>query len=113
MKKGAKVKEEKDGQAGRLNKRIRRLEKDKKELISKLRTAEAALEKNLKFLKGSTEDVTVEDLIEAAKNGDNLKELKEKKECPNCKKELTVFNTPFGNVETCPCGFRRKNGKEL
>jgi len=110
-KKGSCVKEPKNGEIAKLKKRIRLLEKQKKELISKLNTAEKVLERNLKFLKGSTEDVSVEDLIEAAKEDKTLKEVKEDKSCPNCKstEEYKVMEIRGGKIGICSnCSFRGK-----
>lgn len=107
-KRGSVVKEEKSGEISKLKKRIRKLEKDKRELVSKLNTLEDVLERNMKFLKGSTEDVSVEDLIEAAKNSKTLKEVKDGKNCPECGGKMAVIETRFGGIETCSCGYRRK-----
>ena len=74
-KKGSIVKEAKSGEVQKLKDRIKKLERDKRMLISKLNTTEAALADNVKFLKGSTKDVSVEDLIEAAKTNKTLKEV--------------------------------------
>jgi len=108
-KKGSIVKEAKSGEIQKLKNRIKRLEKDKRILISKLNTAEAALAGNNSFLKGSTEDFSVEDLIDAAKENKTLKEIKDDKICPKCGAEdLKVMKTLFGVLESCMCGHRKK-----
>jgi len=108
-KKGSIVKQEKSGEIQKLKNRIKKLEKDKRILISKLNTAEMALEKNFKFLKGTTEDVSLEDLLEAAKKSKTLKEVKTKKRCSSCGSEdLKVMKTLFGVLESCHCGYRNK-----
>ena len=73
-------------------------------------TAEKALERNMKFLKGSVEDVSVEELIAAAKEDKTLKEVKVEKVCPNCgSKNLKVMNILGGKIEICPdCSHRGK-----
>ncbi len=108
-KKGSIVKESKTGEVQKLKNRIKRLERDKKILVSKLNSAEAALGCNVKFLKGSTEDLSVEELIEAAKDNKSLKNIRDDKTCPNCgKDDLKVMKTLFGILETCKCGYRNK-----
>ena len=109
-KKGDKVKEPKSGEISKLKKRIRLLEKQKRELISKLNTAERVLEKNMKFLKGSTEDISVEELIEAAKEDKTLKEVKEDRVCPSCSSEnYKIMSIRGGKIGICSdCSFRGK-----
>jgi len=108
-KKGSIVKEAKSGEVQKLRNKIKRLEKDKRILISKLNTAEAALVGNANFLKGSTEDLSVEDLIEAAKENKTLKEVRDGKICPSCGSEdLKVMKTLFGVLESCHCGYKKK-----
>lgn len=104
------MKEPKNAEVAKLKKRIRLLEKQKKELVSKLNSAERVLERNMKFLKGSVEDISVEELIEAAKEDKTLKEVKVEKECPNCgSKNLKVMNILGGKIEICPdCSHRGK-----
>lgn len=108
FKKGAKMKEDKSAEVTKLKKRIRSLEKKNKELISEIKTIENVLEKNLKFLKGSTEDVTLEDLIEATKKDTSLKEIKDSQNCPICKatEGFTRIVTKVGVIESCLCGHR-------
>lgn len=107
-KKGSRMKEEKSAEVSKLKKRIRSLEKKNRELISKLNTLDSVLEKNLKFLKGSTADVTLEDLMEAAKSDTTLKEVKDKNCCPKCEatEGFTRVPTKVGVIESCLCGYR-------
>lgn len=104
------MKEEKSAEVAKLKKRIRLLEKQKSELISQVKTAEKALERNMKFLKGSVEDVSVEELIEAAKEDMSLKEVKEEKVCPNCgSRDFKVMTIRGGKIGICPdCTHRGK-----
>jgi hypothetical protein len=111
QKKGAIVKQSKDGEVQKLKNRIKKLEKDKRILISKLNTAEKALEHSERFLKGSTEEFSVEELIDAANKSKTLKEVKDTK-CPKCGgSELKVMVTLFGTLSTCECGFSKKEMK--
>lgn len=108
VKKGSVVRQAKDGEIQKLKNRIKKLEKEKSILVTKLNTAEAALANNIKFLKGSTEDLSVEDLIEAAKTSKNLREIRED-ECPKCKgSELKITKTLFGTLCFCECGYTEK-----
>lgn len=72
--------ESKDGEINRLKKAIKRLQREKQQLISEVRTIEAAFDKNVKFLRGMTKDHTIEELIKAAKKEMTLKEIKDEKE---------------------------------
>jgi predicted nuclease with TOPRIM domain len=107
QKKGAIVKEEKSGQVQKLKNRIKNLEKKNRLLVTKLNSAEAALKDNMKYLKDHTEDLTLEDLIEAASSKKTLVETKKIDICPKCGSEdLKVITTLFGTMESCICGYR-------
>jgi len=113
IKKGARVKEAKSAEVEKLKQRIRRLQKDKRELITKLNTLERAFERNVRVLKGSTEDLSVEELIEAANEDKTIKEVKDEKSmsnCPNCgTSEIRTIGIRGGNVVVCTqCNFRGK-----
>lgn len=111
VKKGSIVKEAKSGEVQKLKNRIKNLEKKNKILVQKLNTAERALEHSAKFLKGSTEEFSVEELIEAANDSKTLKEVKDTK-CPKCGgSELKVMETLFGELANCPCGYNEKRLK--
>ena len=108
-------KEAKDGEVERLKRKIKRLEKDKRELISKLNTLEQVLKKNFEVLKGSVEDITVEELIEGAKKDKTVKQMKETRKevvnnsCPECNKELKIMPIRGGEIAICGnCTYRRK-----
>jgi len=73
-------KEPKSSEEKKLKSIIRRLESDKRQLLSEVKTLTDAFHKNVQFLKGVSKDLTVEELIVAAKNDLTLKEAKEKKE---------------------------------
>lgn len=69
--------------------KIRRLESDKRKLLSEVETLETALEENLRFLKYQTKDLSLEDLIEAAKSKKSLREAKNSRIKEVCKKCLS------------------------
>lgn len=119
LKKGGKMKEEKDGNISKLKARVRRLEKDKKELISKVNTLEQVLKRNFEVLKGSVEDLSVEELIEAAKNDKTIKEAKKDAKkpvennpemCPKCEQQtLKIMEIRNGKICICSnCSYRSK-----
>jgi hypothetical protein len=68
-------KEEKDGEVKRLKNVIRRLESDKRKLLSEKNSLEEVLKRNFNFLKGMTEDIPLEDLVKAASSNKNLKQM--------------------------------------
>lgn len=113
------MKEEKDGSISKLKARIRRLEKDKRDLVSKVNTLEQVLKRNFEVLKGSVEDLSVEELIEAAKNQKTIKEARETsskplhdklEDCPKCDKpELKIMDIRGGKICVCGnCSYRSK-----
>ena len=107
-------KEAKDGQTEKYKQRIKRLEKEVRELKSKNKTLEAAFEKTVKVLKGSVEDITVQELIDGANNGQSIKEVKEESKhegenCPECSEELKIMPIRGGEIAVCGnCTYRRK-----
>jgi arginine utilization protein RocB len=97
---------EKDGEVKRLRDCLKRKQKEIDKLKSELKTYEAAFQKNIQFLKGKTKDLSLKELLEGAKNEDNLKKIEENKEmtfkemedrwkCFKCGKgmmKLIIFN---------------------
>jgi len=112
-------KEYKDGELNKLKKRIKRLESDKRRLLSELNTYEQAFKNTTKFLKDHTSDFSIEDLIEAAKNDKTLKETEEKKkkdtQCPVCLSEIKEMSYPAGSIILCTnnlCDYRETVNEE-
>lgn len=70
-------KEEKDGEIGRLKRRIARLEKENALLKSQLRTYDKVFEKNIKFLKSKTEEFSLDALIKGAQEQHTLSEIRQ------------------------------------
>ena len=56
---------------------IRRLESDKKKLLSEVKSLEEALNANIRFLKKESEGISLDSLIKAANKKLTLKEIKE------------------------------------
>jgi hypothetical protein len=73
-------KEAKDGETSKLKRRIAHLEKENKLLKSQLRTYEAAFHKNIRFLKGKTDDLSLEELIKGAQEELTVNEIKADKQ---------------------------------
>lgn len=96
-------KEDKDGEVSKLKERIRKLEKENNQLKSEIRTLESAFDKTKRFLKGSMNEFSVEDAIEAAKKDKTLKEMKTQYTnfCPKCGGEIRVDKLPFGSMVFC------------
>lgn len=102
-------KEYKDGELNRLKKRIKKLEKENERLKSELNSYDQAFKKTTKFLKDHTDDISLEDLIQAAKNDKSLKEVQNVKNlCPICLSDVKINNVPkVGNIITCTkCSYR-------
>ena len=104
------VKEYKDGQTQRLKKRIARLEKEKNELKSQIRAYESAFRDVTKFLRDSTKDISLEDLISAAQRDKSLEEVKQDtiEVCRKCLSEdVKITKVPFGRIVICnDCNHR-------
>ena len=72
--------EHKDGEIGRLKRRIARLENENSMLKSQLKTYDRAFHKNIKFLKGKTDDLSLEELIKGAQEELTVNEIKMEKQ---------------------------------
>lgn len=103
-------KDYKDGELNKLRKRVKRLEKENDRLKSELNSYEQAFKKTTKFLRDNTDEIRLEDLIEAAKNDKSLKQVKEKEVknmCPICFSELKETVVTVGIIHTCTkCTYR-------
>lgn len=104
-------KEPRDGEVARLKNIIRRLESDKRKLLSEVRTLEQAFGNTVTFLRGKTKDLSLEQLIQAANNQEGLSEIANKQKsttddllkkwaCHNCDTgvmRLTIFTNREGS----------------
>jgi predicted nuclease with TOPRIM domain len=97
--------EEKDGQLDKLKNRVRNLEKENHRLKSELRTYEQAFKNTTKFLRDNTKEISLEKLIDAAKKGDSLKQVRDsevKKTCKFCfSTNIHVGTIPSGKMIMC------------
>ena len=101
--------EAKDGTVQKLKKRIKRLETENSKLKSELRSYDRAFKKTTKFLKGQTNDVSLNDLVKGAKEDKSLEEVKAIPVCTMCSGEVFQLNSPAGVVSFCrniECEYR-------
>lgn len=94
----------------------RRLKSDNERLRAELSTLQAAFQQTSKYLKGNTDNISVEKIIEGVKKGSTLTQIKKSLVCEECKssdvKELRVPNV--GTIILCTeCSHRKvvKDGK--
>ena len=109
-------KEAKDGETEKLKKKIRRLESDKRKLKSELATLEAAFLKTTRYLKDSTDGISVEKIIADTKKDKTLEVIKVDLWCSKCgNKSPRLFELPESTMILCDtCGnreFKRKGKK--
>ena len=88
--------EEKDGEVKRLKGIIRRLESDKRKLLSELKTLEDAFDKSITHIKGKVDKTSIEDVIKSVNKGQklhNVLPVKETKDwtCHKCKNGSLCF----------------------
>lgn len=105
-------KEYKDGELNKLKRRIKRLEKENTRLKSELNSYEQAFKKTTRFLKDHTDDISLEDLVQAAKQDKSLRKVeKEHVEslCPKCFSKLKELpKSRVGKIIVCTqCEYRK------
>jgi hypothetical protein len=115
-------KDEKEGDGNEialkeLKAKNRRLKSDNDRLKAEIATLHEAFGKTAVYLKGNTDGMSVEKVIEGVKKGATLAQIKKVEPCDKCKsdkvKEIRVPSV--GTVIMCTeCQFRKviKNGKE-
>ena len=92
-----------------LRKKIKELEKENDRLKSELKTLNKAFSKTAAYLKGNTDNVSVEKIIEGVKAEKTLVEIQIENRCPSCKQgQIKSSRLPFGRIEICSvgCGWR-------
>lgn len=98
-----------------LRKKIKDQEKEILRLKSELKTLNKAFEKTAGYIKGNTDNVSVEKIIEGVKAEKTLVEIQIENKCPNCKQgEIKSSRLPFGRIEICSvgCGYRKVINEE-
>jgi hypothetical protein len=88
----------------------RRLKSDNERLKAELATLQQAFEKTAGYLKGNTEGISVEKIIEGVKQGNTLEKIKKTNKCTKCGsasvKDFHVANV--GRIILCSeCKDRR------
>jgi hypothetical protein len=106
-----KRKEPRDGEISKLKNIIRRLESDKRKLLSEVKTLEQAFGHTVTFLRGKTKDLSLEQLIQAANNQEGLSDVVNKEKnttehllkkwachkCDNGVMRLTIYTNREGS----------------
>jgi predicted nuclease with TOPRIM domain len=105
-------KEYKDGELNKLKRRVKRLEKENNRLKSELNSYEQAFKKTTKFLEDHTDDISLEDLVQASKQDKSLRKVeKEHVEslCPKCFSKLKELpKSRIGKIIVCTqCEYRK------
>jgi hypothetical protein len=95
----------------------RRLKSDNERLKKENATLHEAFLQTSKYLKGNTENISVEKLIDGVKKGSTLKEIKKNQACEKCMSNtVKEFEVPaVGKILLCTaCSHRKvlKNGKD-
>jgi predicted nuclease with TOPRIM domain len=110
VKKKEPKKEYKDAELNKLKRRVKRLENENSRLKSELNSYEQAFKKTTKFLKDHTDDISLEDLIKAAREDKSLKQVEIENVhnvCPKCFSAIKTTETPVGTIKTCTkCDYR-------
>lgn len=98
-------KEAKDGETTKLKGQIRKLQNENKKLKSELKSYDRAFKQMTKHIKQFTDDFSLEELIDAAKeNKKPIKKEKAKDVCPYCFSEnVFVGDLPFGGNKLISC----------
>lgn len=102
-------KEAKDAETQKLRRRVKRLEKENNRLKSELNSLEQAFKNTRKYIDDETKNVSVDKMIDAAKKGQKLSDLKKELQCPKCGDEINQIKSLAGIVEVClnqECDYR-------
>jgi uncharacterized protein (DUF342 family) len=91
-----------------LRQKIKQQEAEIKRLKQELKTLNKAFEKTSQYIKGNTDNVTVEKMIAAAKQEKTMVEIKKENVCPECAGDIKLSKLPFGKMSICVagCGWR-------
>lgn len=100
---------EENDKSRELRKKIKEQETEIKRLKSELKTLNAAFTKMTAYIKGNLDGVSVEKVVQAAKQDKTMVEIKKENSCPDCGAEVKFSKLPFGKLEICvaACGYRR------
>lgn len=115
--KDIRIQEENEQTIKELKAANRRLKKDNERLKSEVDTLQQAFSQTSTYLKGNTDNISVEKIIEGVKKGSTLQEIKKENKCEKCGsnniKDLNI--STMGRIILCgDCKYRKviKNGKD-
>lgn len=102
-------KDENNDKEKALRKKVKEQEAEIRRLKSELKTLNKAFEKTAQYIKGNVDGVSVEKMIDGAKNDKTMVEIKKEQVCPECNAETKSSKLPFGRLEICTaaCGWRK------
>lgn len=102
-------KEENNGKEKELRKLLKEKDAEIRRLKSELKTLNKAFDKTAQYIKGNTDNVSVEKIIAGARAEKTMVEIKKENICPDCGAEIKYSKLPFGHMEICTeaCGWRR------
>lgn len=90
------------GEVRKLKDAIRRIESDKKKLISELETLKAAFQRTTHFLESKFDKIPVEEVLSLIKEKRRKKDLTPDPECVKCHStNLTYFEAPGKKIKYC------------
>lgn len=101
--------DENTGKERELRKKIKEQELEIKRLKSELKTLNKAFDKTSQYIKGNTDNITVEKMIIAAKSEKTMMQIQKENVCPDCGAQVKSNRLPFGRLEICTeaCGWRK------
>lgn len=97
----------------KLRAKVRKLESDKKKLLSEIRQHEATFRNTKEFLKNSTKELSLEEILDKVNKKDSSHEVIERKSnlkniCPDCLIPMNSLIFKKFNLYSCKCGHRNK-----
>ena len=101
----------------KLKAKIRRLQSDKRKLLSEIQQYKTVFLQTQGFLKNSTKDFILEEVIERVNKNKPLHDKNEKKpkqeiKCPACASPIKPLNFAGFDLHTCKCGYRKRIEKQ-
>lgn len=115
--KDIRIQEENEQTIKELKAANRRLKRDNERLKSEIDTLQQAFSQTSVYLKGNTDNISVEKIIEGVKKGSTLQQIKKDNKCEKCGstnvKDLNIAT--MGRIILCgDCKYRKviKNGKD-
>ena len=97
----------------KLRAKIRRLESDKQKLLSEAKQYKNVFNKSEDFLRNSTKEFSLEEILDRVKKNLPLHEKGGKKpeskiRCPDCGASIKPMEFNKFSIHACKCGYRKK-----